>query len=266
LISQLKVDPSVVSPNGDGVGDTARITYILSESAQVTITLEDSAGKTLSTLSSGVADQGSHSFLWNRVTVPDGRYAIAVTAGSSTGKHVTSKLTLYVDRTVSQPKLSAAALSPNGDGRFDTTTLSFRLNVGAQVRVELWRGSKPVGTVMTQTLGVGPAQVTWDGTLLGKRVADGSYQLVLKVKDTLTTVTQSFAVVVDTAPPRLRLVSRSRLRFSTNEPATVTATFGSRRVVRRVRAGYFTFPFLRGARHFTLTATDAVGNTAAFRY
>ncbi|HKA26961.1 MAG TPA: N-acetylmuramoyl-L-alanine amidase [Gaiellaceae bacterium] len=266
FISQLKVDPSVVSPNGDGVGDAARITYILSESAPVTITLEDSGGHTLSTLSSGVADHGSHSFLWNRVTVPDGRYAIAVTAGSPTGKHVTSRVTVYVDRTVSQPKLSAPALSPNGDGRFDTTALSFRLNVGAQVRVELWRGSKLVGTVMTQTLGVGPAQVTWDGTLAGKRVADGSYQLVLKVKDTLTTVTQSFPVVVDTRPPRLRLASRSRLRFWTNEPATVTASFGSRRVVRRVRAGYFTLPFLRGARHFTLTATDSVGNTSVSRF
>jgi flagellar hook assembly protein FlgD len=264
-VSQLKVDPSVVSPNGDGVGDTARINYFLSESAPVTVTLEDAAGHQLSTLFSAVVAQGSHTFLWNKVSVPDGRYSIAVTAGSTTGKHVTSKVTIYVDRTVSQPKLSAAAISPNADGRFDATALSFRLNAGAAVRVELWRGQKLLGTLLTQTLGVGAAEVTWDGKLGGKRVVDGSYQLVLKVKDAVTTVTQKFPVVVDTTPPRLRLVSRSRLQFWTNEPATVTASFGSRRVSRRVRAGYFTLPFLRGARHFTVTATDAVGNTAALR-
>jgi hypothetical protein len=259
-VSQLKVDPTVVSPNGDGIGDTARITYFLSESAPVTLTLEDAAGHQLSTLFSGVVDQGSHSFLWNQVAVPDGRYSIVVSASSTGGKRITSKVAFYVDRTVAQPKLSAAAISPNGDGRFDTTALSFRLNTGAAVRVELWRAQKLVGTLLAQTLGVGSAQVAWDGTLGGKRVADGSYALVLKVKDAVTTVTQKFPIVVDTTPPRLRLVSRSRLRFWTNEPATVTAAWGSRRLTKRVRAGYFILLPLRGARHFTVTATDAVGN------
>ena len=81
----------------------------------------------------------------------------------------------------------------------------------------------------------------------------------------MTTVTQAFPVVVDTKPPRLRLVSRSRLRFWTNEPAAVTVTFGSRRAAKRVRAGYFTLPVLRGARHFTVVATDAVGNKTTLR-
>jgi N-acetylmuramoyl-L-alanine amidase/FlgD Ig-like domain len=266
-VSQLKVDPSVVSPNGDGVGDTARITYFLSESAPVTLTLEDATGHQLSTLFSGVVEQGSHSFLWNQVAVPDGRYSIAVNASSTGGKRVTSKVVFYVDRTLALPKLSAAAISPNADGRFDATTLSFRLNTGAAVRVELWRAKKLVGTLLAQTFGVGAAQVPWDGTLGGKRVADGSYELVLKVKDAVTTAIQRFPVVVDTLPPRLRLVSRSRSRFWTNEPATVTVAWGSRRLTKRVRAGYFTLSPLRGARHFTLTATDAVGNkTALLRF
>jgi len=157
-------------------------------------------------------------------------------------------------------------LSPNGDGLFDSTALSFRLNAGAAVRVELWRAQKLVGTLLAQTLGVGVAQVPWDGTLGGKRVADGSYDLVLKVKDALTTVTQKLPVVVDTTPPRLRLVSRARAQFWTNEPALVTAAWGTRRLTKHVRAGSFSLPSLRGARHFSVTATDAVGNkTPALR-
>ena len=259
-VTQLRVDPSVVSPNGDGVGDTARISYFLSASAPVTITLADAAGHQLATLFSGIVEQGSHSFVWNQIGLADGRYSIAITAGSTTGKRVTSKTTFYVDRTLAEPKLSAAALSPNGDGLFDSILLSFRLNAAAAVRVELWRAQKLVGTLLAETLGLGPGQVTWDGRLGGKRVADGSYDLVLKAKDSVTTVTQKFPVVVDTTPPRLRLVSRSRAQFWTNEPATVTATWGTRRLTKRVRAGYFSLPALRAARHFSVTATDALGN------
>jgi hypothetical protein len=50
------------------------------------------------------------------------------------------------------------------------------------------------------------------------------------------------------------------MQFWTNEPATITASAGARQVRKLVRAGYFSLPSLRGARHFTLIATDAVGN------
>jgi hypothetical protein len=262
-VTQLRVDPSVVSPNGDGIGDTARIVYFLSASAPITVTLADAAGHQLATLFSGIVDQGSQSFAWNQVGVPDGRYSITITAGSTTGKRVTAKTTFYVDRTLAQPKLSAPALSPNGDGLFDSTAVSFKLAASAAVRVELWRAQTLVGTLLAQTLGVGTGQVVWDGTLAGKRVADGSYDLVLKVKDSVTTVTQKLPVVVDTTPPRLRLVSRARMQFWTNEPATVTATWGTRRLTKRIKAGYFSLPSMRGAKHFSVTATDAVGNKAS---
>jgi hypothetical protein len=46
----------------------------------------------------------------------------------------------------------------------------------------------------------------------------------------------------------------------------VKVTFGSRRAAKRVRAGYFTLPILRRARHFTVVATDAVGNKTSLRF
>jgi len=259
-VTQLRVQPSVVSPNGDGVGDTARITYFLSASAPITVTLSDAAGHQIASLFSGVMDQGSHFFDWKQIGVPDGRYSITISTVSAGGKQTATKTTFYVDRTLAQPKLAAGAISPNGDGLFDSTALSFRLTAAAQVRVELWRAGKLVGLLVDEALGIGPAQVPWNGLLGDKLVADGRYDLVLKATDAVTTVTQKLPVVVDTTPPRLRLVSRSRLQFWTNEPATITASFGGRRVTKLVRAGYFSLPVLRGARHFTLIATDAVGN------
>jgi N-acetylmuramoyl-L-alanine amidase len=259
-VTQLRVLPTVVSPNGDGRGETARIAYFLSASAPITVTLADAGGHQLALLFSGIVGEGSHSFAWNQIGVPDGRYSITISATAATGKRVTSKTTFYVDRTLAQAKLAAPAISPNGDGFLDETAVSFRLNAAATVSLELWRAKKLVGLLGAQTLGVGPAQVPWNGSLGAKQVPDGSYDLVLEVKDAVTTVAQKLPVLVDTTPPRLRLASRARLRFWTNEPATVTASYGSRRVTKRVRAGYFSLAFLRRARHFTLTATDAVGN------
>jgi hypothetical protein len=134
------------------------------------------------------------------------------------------------------------------------------LNAAATVRVELWRGNKALGVLFEQALGVGPAQLPWNGLLGAKRVADGSYALVVKATDPVTTVVQRLPVTVDTSPPRLRLVSRARAQFWTNEPATVTATYSGRRLSKRVRAGYFSVPVLRRAKHFTVLATDALGN------
>ena len=259
-VTQFRVEPAVVSPNGDGVGDAARITYFLSASAPITLTLADASGHQLATLFSGIVSQGSHSFVWSQVGIPNGRYSITISASTPSGKKVTSKTTFYVDRTLAQVKLSAPAISPNGDGVFDDTSLSFRLDAAASVRVELWRAQKLVGTLVEQALGIGPAQIAWNGRLGSTRVADGSYELVLKAKDAVTTITQRLPIVVDTKPPRLRLVARRRAQFWTNEPATVTASSGARRVSKHVRAGYFNLPFLRRARHFTVTATDAVGN------
>jgi hypothetical protein len=262
-VTQLRVRPSIVSPNGDGVGDKAQISYFLATAASISLTLGDAAGNPIKTLFNGVASQGSHTFAWNQVVVPDGRYTITISALAGTGKPITSKTTFYVDRTLARMKLSAPAISPNADGVLDSTQLSFQLTAAAKVRVELQRAGKALATLFDQSLGPGAAQVPWNGNVGSKRVADGNYQLVVKATDAVTTVTQELPVVVDTTPPRLRLVSRSSSRFWISEPGLITATFAGRRVAKSVRAGYFVFPALRGARHFTLIATDRAGNKSS---
>jgi hypothetical protein len=259
-VSKLRVQPTTVTPNGDGVGDRAQISYFLGTAASITLTLGDAAGNPIAKLFNGVLSQGSHTFAWSQIAVPDGRYTITLSALSGKGKPITSKVTFYVDRTLARTKLSASAISPNGDGVLDATSLSFQLATPAKVRVELQRAGKVLATMFDQSLGPGQVQVPWNGSVGSSRVADGSYQLVVKVTDAVTTITQQLPVVVDTRPPRLRLVSRSGARFWASEAASVTASFDSRRVAKRVRAGYFALPALKGVRHFTLVAVDPAGN------
>jgi hypothetical protein len=261
-ITQLRVRPGVITPNGDGSGDTALITYMLGASAQLTVTLADALGTPVATLYAGVMTPGAHSFAWKQVEIPDGRYRITISAEGSNGKQVSSTTTFFVDRTLAQVKVAPRAFSPNGDGRLDATSLSFSLAAAAEVRVEIWRVGKLATTLLRDSFGAGSVLVTWNGRIGARIARDGTYDLVVKATDSLTTVTEPVPVVVDTTKPRLRLVSRRRLQFWVSEPATVSASFDGRRVSRSVRRGYFSFPAFRGPRHFALTATDRVANTS----
>ena len=261
-VTRLRVEPRVVTPNGDGYGDTAEISYVLGASAQLTVTLADGAGNTLANLFAGPMTQGIHSFAWRDVTVPDGSYRLTISAQGANGKTVSSTVTFYVDRNLSAVRAAPTVLSPNGDGRFDTSTLSLRLVAATPTRVELWRGRTHVATLLDQIVGAGPFGLTWNGRAGARVVRDGSYDVVVKATDSVTTVVQKATVRIDTTPPRLRLVSRARKRFWISEAATVKATFGGRTVTRTVRHGYFALPALRGARRFALVATDPVGNAS----
>jgi hypothetical protein len=156
-------------------------------------------------------------------------------------------------------------ISPNGDGRFDVASLSLQLASAAVTRVELWRAGRRLATLVDQTLAPGPFETSWNGRLGARRVADGSYDLVVSATDAVTTVTQKVTVQVDATPPRLRLASRARGQFWIAEWAKVTALYRGRRISKTVKRGYFTIGALRAKRGFTLTATDAVGNTSRLR-
>jgi hypothetical protein len=259
-LTQLRVQPGVVSPNGDGFADVATITYVLGASAQLTVSLADAVGNPLATLFAGPMTQGPHSFAWRDVMVSDGLYRLTITARAASGKQVSGTASFYVDRTLAQVRAAPSVISPNGDGRADETALSFRLFAAAAVTVEVRRAGKRIATLLRQTFPVGGVGSTWNGKL-GARVApDGRYDLVVKATDTITTVIQKATVTVDTTAPKLRLASRARLQFWISERATVSAVFGGRRVSRNVRRGYFSFPAFRKSRHFTISATDPVGN------
>jgi hypothetical protein len=261
-VTQVRVQPSPISPTGDGVSDSATILYTLGAPAALTVTLSNAAGTILATLYSGVMSRGIHSLAWNQIGVADGRYSITITARGSNGKDVSSTVSFYIDRTLAAVTLAPAAISPNGDGRFDQAVLSFRLNAAAAVRIELWRAGRFLTALANQAFAPGPEQLTWNGKIGASVARDGSYDVVVKATDPLTTVSQRLKITVDTTPPRLRLVSRRRLLFWTSEAAAVTASFGTRRVTRQVQSGYFGFLALRGVRHFSLTAIDTAGNAS----
>jgi hypothetical protein len=71
-------------------------------------------------------------------------------------------------------------------------------------------------------------------------------------------------VTIDVTPPLLTLLDAKTLRFSLDEPATVTLTVNqSTRIVKVEPKGVFTIPFSGTVLQVSAEAEDAAGNLSA---
>jgi hypothetical protein len=256
-LRQVKLSPSLVSPNGDGRNDEATLTYRLNTKAIVTATVLDRSNTPVATLFKKLRPSGARSFVWKPVDLPDGRYRLSLTAKGAIGKPVEVTIPVAVDRTLAGFAASAPGISPNGDGRQDTLTFDFRLYALAHVQLQIFSGPVVAATVFDGELGAEPQQMTWDGSGL----TNGSYRAILSATDPLMTVRQAIRFRIDTVPPVLRLVSLTRLRFWLSEPARLTLVVNGRTYrLRRKRPGYFRVGQRRTVRALMAFAMDPAGN------
>jgi N-acetylmuramoyl-L-alanine amidase/FlgD Ig-like domain len=256
-LQQLKVLPTIVTPNGDGRGDSAKISYRLTAPATVTATVLDGLGDTVATLFTRRRAAGASQFVWTNVTLPDGRYRLSLLARNPAGKQAQSTAPLVVDRTLAGFAAGAVAISPNGDGRFDSLDFTFRLLAPAHVLVRILRGATLVATLLDAQLEAGPERLPWDGGGL----PDGRYSAVVSATDSLLTVKQSLIVRIDRRVPVLRLVSLRRLELWLSEPARVTIVLDGRlRRFTRKTAGLFRVASSKPVRSLSAFAVDSAGN------
>ncbi len=228
-LNQLKVAPNVVSPNGDGRGDQASVTYRLSTAATVTAQVQDSTGVPIATVFQGTRPAGKQQLTWSPASLPDGWYKLALTATAGT-KQVATSTRFWVDRTLAATKV-APAFSPNGDGVLDTDAIGFTLVNPAHVEVRVQQGSKVVASLLTADLPAGPQKLSWDGS----RLRDGRYTVVVSTTDSLLTVTQTAPVAIDRRPPTLRLLSPRSLVFRASEPGRLVLALNGRWRAFKVR-------------------------------
>jgi flagellar hook assembly protein FlgD len=255
-LTQLKVAPTIVSPNGDGRGDQAQVTYRLTAAASVTAQLQDSTGVPLATVFQGTRPAGKQQLKWSPpASVPDGWYKLAVTATAG-AKQVSTSTRFWIDRTLAATK-AAPAFSPNGDGVLDTDAIGFTLVSPAHVEVRVQQGSKLVASLLTVDLPVGPQKLSWDGGGL----PDGRYTVVVSTTDSLLTVTQTVPVAIDRKPPTLRLVSRRTLVFRASEPGRLVVALNGRwRVVTVRKAGLVHIAARGRVQRLTGYLVDLAGN------
>jgi flagellar hook assembly protein FlgD len=260
-MTRVSASLAVFSPNGDGHNEQTTISYTLSVPAHVTATLTGANGVVLSTLLSDDKPAGKNSFVFRAEGLPDGAYGITLVAQSLTGKTVTASVPLVVNRTLAGYSATPTVFSPNRDGRRDTIAFPFSLaySADAELRIET-RAGEPVATAFSGVLPAGAQRLTWDGaTAGGTRLPDGSYRAILRVTDSIGTVTQTVAFTSDTTAPRISILSLRRLRFRVSEKSTVTLLVNGRRI-RKIQHGTFHVPFRGVPRTAVFFALDPAGN------
>ncbi len=198
LLAGLTASPDVVSPDGDGYADETTVRYTLSERSLVTVTIQDDANLPVAALLSAVRQRpGTKSLRWLLDTVEDGRYQLAVTAHSDSGRNWRLTTDLVVTRSLRGLVAEPPAFSPDGDGLGDMITFSFVIAKAGQVAVEIRQIGHPLGLVFSGWLEPGPYVVDWNGRFGDAVIATGSYEVWVTLSDDIGSVSQAapFAVL-----------------------------------------------------------------------
>ena len=270
-LTAFSVSPSVLTPNGDGVGDKANVFVTATKEAVLALRLEPSSGGTpIPIVTSRAVAAGRTAVTWGGRSaagraVPDGRYRL-VAELSSGSERSAQTATVVVDRTLGRLTAAPSPFSPNGDARRDAAVVSFELAREAAVSVRVLSGSRVVATLAAGRLGPGRETLRWDGRAGGVRVADGRLRIVVDASASLGVRRLERPLVLDTRAPRLSGLSARRSRGGTlvsvrvSESALLTVRFG-RSTVRVWRGPGLVRHWRRGrVGRVTVSALDPAGN------
>jgi flagellar hook assembly protein FlgD len=174
---------AVLSPNGDGVGDTETLSYRLARPSKVVATLVGPGGTKI-TLANGAEPVGLHTFSWNGTDggspAPEGKWTFTVTGTDDHNVTTSAARTFSLDDT-----LSSLAVRVGGNG---LPTASFGLTRPASVLVQIQRrNGVPVATLLHGHRPAGPEQVTWHGRIGRLRAPAGRYQVAVQVTSSVGT-------------------------------------------------------------------------------
>ena len=215
----LEARPRAITPNGDGNGEHTRIRFSLSKAADVTITVLDSGARVNRLLNDRRLAAGPAVFLWGArddggAPVSDGHYVIQIEADVGS-EHIVRSRRVIVDRTLGHLETEPNVLSPNGDGHREKIAFTYELARQANVRVQILRGGRALGTVASGSMPAGRHRLVWDGRLGGRRVSDGRYDVYVRATTGLGRRGLSRHFYVDTKRPTVRIRSARRVRGTT---------------------------------------------------
>jgi hypothetical protein len=139
--------------------------------------------------------------------------------------------------------------------------MSFLLAQNVPVRLDIVQAGVVVGSPFQGQLGIGPQTIGWDGSGFGAPLFDGTYQATITITDQLGEVQLAVPLTIDNTAPKLTLVDKATLKFSLDEPATVTLLVNqTTRIVLGEPKGTFRIPFQGAVSQVSAEAQDLAGN------
>ncbi|HEU5405898.1 MAG TPA: phosphodiester glycosidase family protein [Gaiellaceae bacterium] len=161
----------VLSPNGDGAGDTEALAFQVARPSTVVATLAG-PDNTKITLASGTESPGAHTLTWDGVNgatpAPEGPWTFAVTATDDRKVTTTAQRTFSLDDTLS----SLAVTS----GSRPTATFQLTRSANVVVRIERLNGVV-VASLGSGSRAAGLQRVTWRGRIGKRQAQKGPYRV-----------------------------------------------------------------------------------------
>ncbi|MBA2463313.1 MAG: phosphodiester glycosidase family protein [Actinobacteria bacterium] len=198
----------VVSPNGDGVDETQRLSYKVVAPSAVTATLTAPDG-TQPFVESIERTPGTYPIAFPPTEPPtEGRWQLDVSATDDQGRASTARQTFTVNNTLGDVKLSRKAFVAREGGRqFVQAGVTLTRPARLTVTVETRTGGVRVATIATRKVEQGRFLVQWNGTTRGGRafVYGGEYVLRFRAANELGVtelVSRPVRVTVIRAKPR----------------------------------------------------------------
>ncbi len=232
-ISSVTAVPQRFSPNASfGVDDFTTINYGLSQNANVTIKIFNSANSLVrSLISLSPRTAGANGEIWDGrndsgVLSPNGTYTFTIDAVGGSGSAVQQSSTVVIDNGP-PPSISAVQAMPYSFspavsiGTDDTTTLNYALSLPADVTIRIFNSSGTLvrGLISSTPRPSGPNGEIWDGAnSSGSLMPNGIYTFTVDASTgSGAAVQKSSTVVIDNGPPpAITLVQASPAIFSPN--------------------------------------------------
>lgn len=162
---------------------------------------------------------------WNTFGL-DGRYTLRLTAEDIAGNKSSFLVVVNLptrNNLISEFSLSPRLISPNGDGKLDSMTISYATTDLCSIQMEMIDAAGFVRrTYSTGGLSAGIYSYSWEGTdASGATVPDGSYSVKLTAKSVsnpLITQGEIAAAAVDSTPPLIDIRQPLPDSFMKNGP------------------------------------------------
>jgi hypothetical protein len=240
--------PKLYFPTATGApGELVHFTATLTEPLPWSVIVTEPDGNLIA---SGQGTGTDVDWTWDATTIPAGRYLYSIDAGPTVRPALGA-----VQGTTTQSKLTALArpalITPNGDGRTDSTVIHYRLSEDALVTGSVVDSTgAPVTTLFVEQKAAGSYEFRWDAAGL----PDGRYGIVLTARNALgIETTATIAMIVDRTLVGLSVepqvfspngdgrLDTTSFRFSLTEPARVSLTIRrGTKVIGQVFSGQLT--------------------------
>ena len=174
---------SVLSPNGDGVGDLESLSYRVARPSHVVASLAGPGGAKFP-LANGAESAAVHGLAWDGKVggspAAEGKWTFTVTGTDDRKVTTSAQRTFSLDDT-----LSSLALTIGSKG---LPTATFQLTRAATVVVQVQRlNGVPVATLRSGSQAAGPERVAWRGRIGRHRAPGGHYKVVVQATSSVGT-------------------------------------------------------------------------------